>query len=210
MRSFTTTRWLAAGVLLFLAAPQATLALTLDDLNGGGSFDSLDQTLNFSFDPNSISVSGSVGGALSDFEVVLLDDGFQIVGPFTTFDGETGSLWIDYTVTGTPDALAEAILSFNGAAAGQNAVAIVDEILGQEGTAEVHAREGDLKLFDSVLLTGTPQSLEIMKHIALTSVAGGTAQISEVKQRFTPVPEPGTVGLLLLGVGGLAYLRRRR
>ena len=210
MRSFRTPRWLAAGMLLLLLSPGPALALTLDDLNGGATFDSLDGSLTFTFDPNSVMVNGNVGGALSQFEVLQLDGGFQIVGPFSTFDGETGSLWIDYTVTGTSAALAEAFLSFNGAASGDGAEALVDEILGQNlGMLAVHARPGDIDLFDSLVLGSNPQSLDVSKHIDLKSVPAGTAQISQVSQTFTVVPEPGTVGLLLLGMGGLTLLRRR-
>ncbi len=209
MRSFRTHGWLAAGILLLLLSPGPALALTLDDLNGGAIFDSLDGSLRFTFDPGSVMVNGNVGGALSQFEVLQLDDGFQIVGPFSTFDGETGSLGIDYTVTGTSAALSEAFLSFNGAASGEGAEALVDEILGQEGSLQVHALPGDISLFDSLVLGSTPQSLDVSKHIQLVSVLGEAAQISQVNQTFTVVPEPGTVGLLLLGMGGLTLLRRR-
>ncbi len=196
-------------MLALLLSPGPALALTLVDLNGGALFDSLDGSLTFTFDPNSVMVNGNVGGALSQFEVLQLDDGFQIVGPFSTFDGETGSLGIDYTVTGTSAALSEAFLSFNGAASGEGAEALVDEILGQEGSLQVHALPGDISLFDSLVLGSTPQSLDVSKHIQLVSVLGEAAQISQVNQTFTVVPEPGTVGLLLLGMGGLTLLRRR-
>ena len=155
-------------MLALLLSPASALALTLVDLNGGALFDSLDGSLTFTFDPNSVMVNGNIGGALSQFEVLQLNDGFQIVGPFSTFDDETGSLWIDYTVTGTTAALAEAFLSFNGAASGEGAEALVDEILGQEGSTQVHARPGDIDLFDSLVLGSNPQSLDVSKHIHLT------------------------------------------
>ena len=55
---------------------------------------------------------------------------------------------------------------------------------------------------------GQRMKFEIKKP-SLEVILGGTAQISEVSQTFTVVPEPGTVGLLLLGIGGLTLLRRR-
>ncbi len=56
MRSFRTHGWLAAGMLVLLLSPGSALALTLDDLNGGAIFDSLDGSLRFTFDPGSVMV----------------------------------------------------------------------------------------------------------------------------------------------------------
>jgi hypothetical protein len=180
-------------------------SLTLLDLQGGASFESLNSSLLFS--GFSVTPGGSVTSPLSDFEVVVLADGFDVIGPWSAFSGESGTMSIEYTVT-PAFPLVEAILSFNGSAAGAGAEAVVTEWVESVANLEVYARDGELNLLDSVAFSGTGLSLDVVEEIRVTSVPGGVAQISVVTRQFI-VPEPGTAALLLLGAGGLLLIRRR-
>jgi hypothetical protein len=203
-------RLLLVGLLLVAVSsgsPAFGSPLTLQDLDDGQSFSSGDGTLQFG--GFSITTSGSITSPLSDFEVVVLADGFDVIGAWSAIDGETGTMRIDYSVTGTL-ALAEAILSLNGSAVGPAAEAIVNETVGTVAALQVYARDGDVLLEDTVDLGGTILSLDIVKEIQVTGGSlDGAAQISVITQRFEVVPEPGTAALLLLGVGGLLLARRR-
>ncbi|MEE8558398.1 MAG: PEP-CTERM sorting domain-containing protein [Myxococcota bacterium] len=200
--------WLM-GLLLLALPPAARAApLTLADLASGSTFSSLDGTL--SFGSFSVMQSGSVSSPLTDFEVVTLIDGFEVVGPFSAFDGELGGMSIDYTVTASLP-LERAHLSFNGAAFGVGAEARVDESFASlSQTLLVQALPGSQQLSESVSILGVGSSLMVVKQISLTSVPSGAAQISLVAQRFEVVPEPSVAVLLLLGTSGLFVARRRR
>jgi hypothetical protein len=194
----------ALGGRASFAAP-----LTLADLNAGQIFPSLDGSLIFSFAPGSVTTSGSVTSPLSEYEVIVSDKGFDVVGAWSAFGGEVGSMQLTYNVSGQTLALASASLAFTAGAVGEGSLSAVDETLGQVGSLAVHARDGDLMLLDSILLAGTDLSLSVTKDISVTSAAAGAATISLVSQEFEVVPEPGSAALMLLGAGGLLLLRRR-
>jgi hypothetical protein len=199
---------LIVGLVVSGMAPLAAAApLTLADLQAGASFDSIDLSLTFS--EFSITAGGSIVAPLSDFQVLVLDDGFEVVGPMSAFDGEIGSLDIGYRVTAVAELL-EGLLSFDGAAAGAGSEAVVTETFGTLGAASVHSLEGDLQLFDSALLGGTVVDLLVSKQIDLVSVSQGGAVVGIVTQRFEVVPEPASLLLLLLGGLGTLALRRTR
>jgi hypothetical protein len=199
---------LVAGLIAFgWTSPATAVSLTLADLQAGASFDSVDLSLNFS--EFSITAGGSIVAPLSDFQVLVLDDGFEVVGPMSASDGEVGSLEIDYRVTAVAGLL-EGLLSFDGAASGAGSEAVATEDFGTLGAAGVYSREGDLQLFDSALLGGTVVDLRVSKQLDLVSVSQGSAVVGVVAQRFEVVPEPASLCLLLLGGLGTLALRRSR
>ncbi len=201
-----TVRLLLLGMLLVgvgSASPAFGASLTLEDLEGGASFESLNGTLLFT--DFSITTTGSVSSPLSDYEVVALGSGFEVIGAWSAFSGESGTMRIEYTVTPSIP-LTQALLSFNCSAA-EGREAVVTESVGPFAAREVYAREGGVSLLDSAGLPGVGLSLIVVKDIGVTSVPGGVAQISVISQQV--VPEPGTAGLLLLGAGSLLLLRRR-
>jgi hypothetical protein len=214
--------FLLVGLLFGLipVGPAAGVGLTLEDLNTGASFTSGNNALEFS--NFSITPTGSVTSPLSDFQVIVLDKGFEIVDTWSAFGGEVGGMTVEYTVTTTgffPDTgtvlpatwLSEAMLSFTGAAVGEGSEATVTETLETYGLLEVYARGDGVKLLDvvGICLACEVSSLNVVKQIDVISGPAGTAQISLVTQQFEVVPEPGTVGLFVLGVGGLLLARRR-
>lgn len=192
--------------LAFPAVAEST-PITLADLATGAEFDSSDGALHFG--GFSVSVSGSVISPLSGFQVVPLDGGFVLLGPLSAFDGESGGLDLSYTVTGRREML-EGLLSFNGAADGPGAEATVEVTVGALASLEVLAREGLLRLSDSVALGGTDLTASISTRARLTSGSGGASVISEITQRFAVVPEPASLPLLLLGAAGMLLAKRWR
>ena len=81
-------------VWLALAAPAR--ALTLQDLNAGGSFASSDGRLTFAFDPGSVVPNGSLPGDLLDYLVTPIVGGFQVSGPMAAANGALGGLTLSY------------------------------------------------------------------------------------------------------------------
>ncbi len=213
-----------ALVLLWGASASATSDLTLADLQEGESFLSGDETLKF--DDFDIVVTGildtdPVGeDELLDYEVVILEDGFRIVGPMGAADGNRGDILVSFNVWGLTAAIFGASSFFNGNALGTGALAAVEETLreleGEDpqqppiGSLFVAATGGSEPLkydetsFDPVM------HLRVNKDIIVDSDGGIISAISFVDQRYAVVPEPRTVLLVLGGLGMLAVSVRRQ
>lgn len=188
---------------LALVAPGAQ-ALTLADLDAGGSF-SAGSLLFSGFD---ISVAGDISLDLANYPVQLLSDGFRIAGPLSALLGDSGTLLVSYAVSALDPILIGASLSAAGVAIGAGSQAWVGESLFDAsnlpiGSLFTYAIDGVGAVpFDSAGFAAT-SLVNVAKTIHIES--GLFAALPVIDQRFLVVPEPLTLVLLALGLGGLAW-----
>jgi hypothetical protein len=204
--------WLLAAVLLVAAAGPAR-ALSLQDLQDGGSF----MTGGLLYDGFQVVISGDLDPDLSLYDVTVLPDGFCIMGPLVVQGGNAfGDLVLQYDVwakDGSPP-ISAAVLAFEASAVGPGALASVSE----------DYLSGDPHPIASLLVVETPglsipsadavfgapvAHLHVIKDIILLSGPDGSASIRAVYQRY-PVPAPAASGLVGLGLAGLWAFGRLR
>ena len=205
---------------MLCSSASATADLTLADLQMGESFVSLDGTLKF--DNFEILVQGILDtdpdgeDELLDYAVVILDDGFRIVGPMGAADGNRGDILVGYDVWSLTLDIIGASLFYNGAAFSAGALASVEETLqALEGDVPQQPPVGSLFVFatggggsskyDETSFDGELH-LHVEKDILVDSDGGVISAISFVDQRFVVVPEPATLALV---AGGLALVAAR-
>ena len=197
--------------VLFLIAGLASApagALTLADLDAGAIFQSAGGDFEFSFDPGSIQLLGDLPVDLSDYVVLALADGFQVVGPLGVADGGFGALIMSYAVTALTGVLGEATLSSAGVALGSGALAFAGMDVGGVGLANAFAGSGLDKPTDTGSLAGLPGA-DVTTTVQLLALAPSqAAAIAMFDQTFANLPEPGSLLLLSLGMLGLAVLGR--
>lgn len=212
---------LVAGAiaLVGLAGQSQALTVSLASLVGGGTLTSDDG--NFTFSDFSANVSGAISTNLNDYNVQTLTSGFRITGAFLVADGNFGDMVLGYTVSAKPGILiTDAHLFFNGSFNGDAPPGMgtsVNETLfvGDDPIAQLSVATssgGFQKLTDDVIFEPV-QELTVLKNIALSSYGGqggSVAHISIVDQKFTFIPEPGTMLLGATGLLGLAALGRKR
>jgi hypothetical protein len=196
----------AFALLALSAAPRAG-ALTLSDLNAGGTFASSDGSLTFEFDPGSIVKNGVLPGCLVDYLVTPIVGGFQVSGPAAALNGSLGGITLSYSVTaGIGLAIEGASLLVTGTALGAGAVATVGETLANGvGLAAAITGFGANQLTDTEVFTGVP-SLDVVTGLQLlTFGVGDLVSMQTLRQTFlVTVPELETGGLLAVGLLGLA------
>jgi len=199
----------AAGVALALVAlvPRGAGALTLDDLDTGGSF----SVGLLTFDNFDVVVAGDFSVDLTDYLVQVIGGGFRIAGPLSSLGG-SGTMLISYEVSALSPIIEAASLVAPGLTIGTGAQAWAAEALVGPGAVFL----GSLFAFD-IEGVGTDPSDSIgfapVSELSVTKtlqVGGGSfASLSFVEQTFV-VPEPMTVLLLAGGLAGLAFAGRRR
>ncbi len=221
-RSFWTV--FAALLGFALAGQGRALTFTLQEVIDVGGFTT---TNGLTFGDFNATIAGDLALAVTndDLLITILADGFQLTGPLSTADGEIGDVLLSFGVFSVSVAtgINGASLLTTGVANGNGAQAAVDElILGQPGSHVL----GTLSTFDTGAISGdgvfadaiqfAPQlSIRVTKDIVLDSFLigggpGGSARISFIEQRFTVVPEPGTLALLGIGLTGVGICGRRR
>ena len=206
-------RWHAATYALGLAAVLATAgtasALTLADLDGGGSF----SVAGLTFGSFEASVTGDISLDLADYPVQLLADGFRLSGPLSVLLGDAGTLLLSYQVTATDPILVGASLFAAGTTIGAGALAWVGEsLLGPAnevlGSLFVYDIEGVGSVPSDFVAFGAVPQISVAKTVSLGS--GLFAAIPVIDQRFQFIPEPVAMWMLTLGLVGLAWWRPRR
>ncbi len=199
----------ALGLGMAMATAERASALTLADLDGGGSF----SVAGLTFANFEATVTGDISLDLADYPVQLLADGFRLSGPLSVLLGDTGTLLLSYQVTAMDPILIGAQLIASGTTIGAGAQAWVGEsLLGP--ASEVL---GSLFVYDIEGVGSDPSDAIGFAAVSQISVAktvnlgGGLfAAVPVIDQRFQFIPEPVTMVLLTIGLVGLAWWRPRR
>jgi hypothetical protein len=217
------TRGLFAG-LLALAFSVPAGAISLQQVIDDGGFTTSNGV---TFSNFSVSITGALAGSLTaaDLELTFEEGsgsaGFALTGPISAADGELGDVFLSFSVSSAQLIDGALLSAINVADGGAGALASVDELirsgagafLGLLSTSDTGG-PGDGIFDDSISFAGQT-SIRVMKDILVDSSLlgggqGGSARISFVSQTFTFVPEPGTLLLVLGGLGGLAINGRSR
>ncbi|MCP3985306.1 MAG: PEP-CTERM sorting domain-containing protein [bacterium] len=201
----------ALFVVACLVTPLGARALSLLDLNAGASFASGDGNLMFSFEPGSIVLAGALSSDLSAYTVLVLSEGFQVIGPMAAADGDVGVLSLAYEVDAISGTLEGATLTSLPFAVGSGALAFLSMSASGLGDLVNAATGGGLYLpHDSLVAAGSSTTVVYSSLQLLTLGAGQLAAVSLFEQTFgIAVPEPSTGILLLSGLIGLALLGGR-
>ena len=210
---------LVVGTMLGLTALSAKAeTVTLESPLRGGTVTSGDKL----FSGFTYAGTGRVPtAALINITPITLDGNFgiQVQGGFSAFNGETNDVLITYTVTVTDPtkAISDAHISSNAAVLqGEvGAVAITDSFTEfAETINSFTAVPGTTKLTDSIVFDHTVTVLHASKDILLTAAPGALVVLSAINQTYSQVtveiPSPAALPVGLVGLGGLALLRRRK
>jgi hypothetical protein len=201
---------IAVAIALAAGVPQSARALTLADLDAGGTF----SVGALTFSDFEVLVAGDLSADLSDYCVQLLGDGFRIAGPLSTLMDQDATLLVSYVVEATGSFGIEGASLFSPlVAVGPGAAALVsDSILDGDGNALAQLLALNVFGVGSTLSESASfaaqAKLQVVKVVAL---GGGVFSAApHVDQRFFAVPEPITLAMLASGLVGLAVAGRRR
>jgi hypothetical protein len=158
------------------------------------------------------------------FLLSVLDDGIQLTGPMTAVDGQAPQFHFSYEVSVAPGAagingislFAPSEISGTGfplfVKTGKQVFSgPTPELFPQDPIASLSASNfaGEYSESDSASFTAQ-QRITVLDGIRLsTGAPGDTATLIALANRFTVVPEPGTLALFGLGLAGLAFASRR-
>jgi hypothetical protein len=192
-----------------VGARAATLADVVAEIGSSGSYVASIGDLTFTF----TDVEESGGLDLGQIELLFASDalgtGFDIVpesGALRVADGALADLTLEFSVisslgiTAVGNVLSTEIDPMASASVSE----LVVEVPGVDPGVSNFLPE---KFSD---LGAAYHSLTVnSRNLVLLSMAGGSAEVLLLQQRFTVVPEPATGALALLGLSGLAAAGRR-
>jgi hypothetical protein len=207
-------RFVSALALASALSVSGASALTLQDLNAGGSFTSSGGELTFDFAAGSIGLSGSLPIDLSLYGVVPTATGFIVSGPLAVIGPAAfGGVSFAYQVRAAAGlALSGASLQTSGIAFGPGALAIATS--GYSNGANLAV------LLTQAAGTGSNASASFVATRVLNTLAGlqlfgmtpgDVAGFGSLQHgfRWIALPEPGRILSLAIGLGGLALFARR-
>jgi hypothetical protein len=203
MRHGRCVGWLPAALLLFSAGTASATALSViqAEITANGSYVEANGDLTFTF----TGVTETTGNLdLGQIDLMLVDTGFDLTplsaGAFSV-SGTLADLNLEFTVESTLG-ISGASNEIEATVVGGSGVASVSELIVEFPGADLGV--SDLEPFASADFGEVAGQLTIdSKNIVLSADTGATVDVTILRQRFAVVPEPGTAGLLLLGLAAL-------
>ena len=216
----------AVAILLAMPATVWASITTLDDLLEGGPITSGDKVFsNFRNYSSEVSVTSGTALSVNPADVYVTpyqdtagDYGLKFTSDaFTATGGTLGFLTeFDYTVTAGAGYLICGNTLTMVASAEKGSVTVLETAY-EAGTTDLLATKLTYAmqyvtpvLSDTKIYTSNVQAVDVHKNISFAMAGGDNATntLTEFTQTFCQIPEPATLGFLVLG--GLATLRRKR
>lgn len=199
---------LMACVLIFSASAQAVTLASL--LVGGATLNSTNGSVTFS----NFVVKGikRLSNDYSLYEVTATASGIKLTSPqFTVNSGGLRKLDLSYTVTANSGTITGASLAMQGTKS-TGKIKVEKDINSKDSASEVGTflatvLAGSTSLLsDSDTFSPGEKSFDVDEQIRIKKVSA----LTSVDNGYTVVAEPSMLSLLAAGLGGLAWIGRRR